>query len=113
MTDELHEFDPDYVVHPGETLREWHEYTIKEMWPLEQLFGIFGIEPSPEDVLSGKAELDDDTCARLARMTGVPHQLWVNLERNFRTGLAAGKHWDPASDAVKPWTQTVVPEEER
>ena len=85
-------FNPDWVVHPGETLREWREEnhlpataaaTACAGMPLWLYSGIeAGTEP-----------IDDQVAAGLAHGTGIPATLWLNLERIFRAGLAQGNTW--------------------
>jgi addiction module HigA family antidote len=93
-------FDPDWTIHPGEILKEelverakgisfptWAR--ILHLTP-EQLEGIFaGTEPITEDIAQ-----------RIAHGLGTGAQIWLNLERAFRSGLAAGKTWitDPAKE---------------
>jgi plasmid maintenance system antidote protein VapI len=87
-------FNPDWVVHPGSTLREWREENHLPAsaaamacagMPLVLYRGVeAGSEPITENVAAG-----------LAHGTGIPATLWLNLERIFRAGLAQGKTWTP------------------
>lgn len=89
------EFDPDWCIHPGTTLQDMYEESLKETVPytpqqfidagitIEQLVGI----------LVGTQEIDDDMAAAIAKATGSSTQFWINRERQFREGLAAGKEW--------------------
>jgi plasmid maintenance system antidote protein VapI len=83
-------FDPDWVVAPGETLREWRldnglptsaAATACAQMPLELYAAVeAGDEPITENVALG-----------LEHGTQIPAFLWLNLERAYRAGLAAGK----------------------
>lgn len=86
-------FEPDWVVHPGATLKEELEERAKGIgfptWAKilhltpEQLQGIFdGTEPITEDIAN-----------RIAHGLGTGAHIWLNLERAYRSGLAAGKTW--------------------
>ena len=85
-------FNPDWVVHPGSVLREWREenhlpvaaaaVTCARMPVLLYL-----------EIEDGQQPIDDKIAAALAHGTGIPATLWLNLERIFRAGLAAGKSW--------------------
>jgi len=63
-------FDPDYGVHPGETLRD--ELAAR------------GIEPDAEmqAVLEGGV-LSDELAARLEKALGISAQTWKNLMRQY------------------------------
>lgn len=85
-------FNPDWVVHPGGTLREWREENhlppsaaaiACARMPLALYEGIeAGVEPITKTI-----------AVALAHGTSIPATLWLNLERIFRAGLAAGKRW--------------------
>jgi plasmid maintenance system antidote protein VapI len=83
-------FNPDWVIHPGETLREWREEnhlpaSAAAMACARMPVALYrGIE-------AGTAPIDEDVAAALAHGTRVPATLWLNLERTFRAGLEAGK----------------------
>jgi plasmid maintenance system antidote protein VapI len=84
-------FDPDWCVHPGETLREWREENHLPASAAAMACGrmldlYLGIE-------AGTEEITEAIASALAHGTGIPATLWRNLERIFRAGLAAGKTW--------------------
>lgn len=81
-------FDPDWVVAPGETLKDWFdEMDVPLLSAIEQ-----GI---PEDVLSGILDgnepITEEIAEKLFSLTGVSAAFWIALERNYQDGLAAGK----------------------
>jgi plasmid maintenance system antidote protein VapI len=90
MTD-LTPYDPDYVVHPGETLAEWLEYARMDTGIAVALYGFD--EDEINGVLAGTLEIDEGLAAKLSDLTGIPVTFWLALEHNFRVGLAAGKTW--------------------
>jgi plasmid maintenance system antidote protein VapI len=84
-------FDPDWVVHPGATLREWFE---ENGLPLRTARR-YGIDRSTlNGLFDGSVEIDEELAQRLSDLTGVNPRFWLAYEHNFRVGLAAGKHWD-------------------
>lgn len=84
-------YDPDYVVHPGETLADWFDYARIDQGIAVALYGFD--ENEIEGVLSGELEIDEALAVKLADLTGIPGRFWLALDHNFRVGLAAGKTW--------------------
>lgn len=84
------EFDPDWVVKPGATLQEW----IEENGLSERVTAnLCGIELRDfQGILSGRRRITKPVAAKLAQGTQIPAKLWLNLERAYRAGLAAGEH---------------------
>lgn len=87
-------FNPDWVIHPGSTLREWRE---ENHLPVAAAATVCGRMPLflYERVEAGTEPIDDQIAVALAHGTSIPATLWLNLERIFRAGLAAGKAWTP------------------
>ena|SRR6266704_4201432 len=93
----VHEFKPDWVIAPSETLAEWmHENGMSV-----RVFAAGAVAPGPRPVTRERAaELVRDVLNRrpltaehaacLARGTGVSAEFWLNYEHNYRAGLAAG-----------------------
>jgi plasmid maintenance system antidote protein VapI len=83
-------FDPDWVVAPGETLRDCLAEI--DVVPPEQLARAAGISRRVlARLLAGDEPITEDLAERIARMTAVPARMWLALEHNYRVGLAAGK----------------------
>ena len=78
-------YEPDYVVHPGAMLQEWLEAQVPRP---ELSIDIDGI-------IAGDTIIDEDLANQLARMTQISAVMWLNMEHNFRAGLAAGLTWIP------------------
>ena len=85
-------FNPDWVVHPGSTLREWRE---ENHLPVEAAATACAGMPRDlyERVEAGDQPITPTIADALAWGTHIPATLWLNLERIFRAGLAAGKTW--------------------
>lgn len=83
-------FDPDYVVAPGETLKDWF---VEQDLP-HTLSGIYGIPPDQlVRLLEGDEPITEGLAENLQRLTRVSAGFWLAMEHNFRVGLAAGKKW--------------------
>ena len=81
-----YEYDPDFAVPPGETLRE----TIDELGMTQKDLAI-RTELTPQTIiriLSGEQPITYETAAKLEMVTGVPARMWNNLEMQYREQLA-------------------------
>jgi plasmid maintenance system antidote protein VapI len=86
-------FDPDWCIHPGGTLRDWME---ENGVPSARIVASCCRDLEERDVqgvLDGKRKITGPLAAKLQVATGIPAQLWLNLEKAFRQGLAEGKTW--------------------
>lgn len=81
-------FDPDYVVAPGETLRDWFASTGE---PVDGSAVGIG-EWTLGRILSGEEPISMALAGKLAALTGISTKMWIALEQNYRRGLTAGKH---------------------
>lgn len=92
-----HRFDPDWVVPTSEMLREWldtNHLTTRVAAVIASDGRGTASHIRARETLD--AVLDDHpvnrrTAAVLAVVTGIPQSFWVAFERNYRSGLAAGK----------------------
>lgn len=75
----MHEFKPDWCMAPSETLREW----------FREAGSVVPDSIMIREVLERKP-LTSEHAGMLEACTGVTAQFWLNLERNYREGLAAG-----------------------
>ena len=78
----LYPFEPDYVVPPGETVREIMQtkgIPVKEMAEKLELS-----EEEFSDLLNGKLEITLELAYNLQKATGTPATFWLNLEKNYR-----------------------------
>lgn len=91
MSDNAIPFDPDWVVHPGATLREWRK---EKGLTIAQAAALCVVTPEHfEEIERGLVAYGEADAARLAHGTGSTREFWMNRERTFREGLAAGKTW--------------------
>ncbi len=80
-----YKFKPDYVVAPGETIRE----TMDAMMLCEEDLANF-MDYDIEfilDLLAGNTDLTPTVAARLESTLGIPKQFWLNAEANYRRGI--------------------------
>lgn len=90
----LYEFDPDWVIAPSETLREWIDKM--GLRTVQVAAACAGKERKEyvaqllQDVLDRKP-LTNEHALALQLVTSVSAQFWCNYEHNYRVGLAAGK----------------------
>jgi len=83
-------FDPDWVVAPGETLREWFE-AMRLPLSVAELYDIDA--RTLQRLFDGKQKITPALAQKLCNLTHVGAPFWLALEHNFRVGLAAGKTW--------------------
>lgn len=82
-------FEPDWVIAPGETLREYIDESTTEsalalacgQMPIDMLRGI----------LAGDVAITTEIAQGLFMGTGISVRVWLNMEDAYRAGLAAGK----------------------
>jgi addiction module HigA family antidote len=77
---------PNYVIAPGETLRETLETIGMTQAELAERTG--RPKKTINEIITGKAAVTAETALQLERVLGVPAQFWNNLERNYQETLA-------------------------
>jgi plasmid maintenance system antidote protein VapI len=89
-----YEFDPDWTIHPGATLRNWRE---ENGLPTKAAATVCGRMPLTlyERVEAGKYRITKPIADALAHGTGIPASFWLHYERRFGTDLKAGRKWTP------------------
>lgn len=83
------EYDPDFAVAPGETLRETLEVLGMSQKELATRTGL--TEQSINRIIQGRQPITPDTSNKLELTTGVPARLWNNLESQYQEQLAKAK----------------------
>lgn len=86
-------WDPDWVVAPGETLKDWFE-SVGLPKSVAARYGIS--ERTLTHLFSGRQPITPRLAQKLCNLTHVGAPFWLALEHNFRVGLADGKHWSRA-----------------
>jgi len=79
-------FQPDYVIPPGETLKETLETIGMSQTDLAERTG--RPKKTINEIIMGKTAITPETALQLERVLGVPASFWNNLERNYQERLA-------------------------
>ena len=82
----LYNYEPDYAVPPGETLREVIDSM--EMTHAEFATRLDVTPVSLSRILNGDQPITYQTAERLEMVTGVPARFWNELEANYRAQIA-------------------------
>lgn len=82
-------FDPDWCVAPGEILTEWMEE--HDMTSDTMAIACSMLRWDVDGICSGRLPIGSIRACKLAQGTGIDPQVWLNLEKAYRDGLAAGK----------------------
>jgi addiction module HigA family antidote len=82
-------YNPDFVVKPGETIKESLEALGMTRTELAKRMGL--PKKTINEIISAKAEITPETAIQLERVFGVPADFWINLEIGYRNGLARRK----------------------
>ena len=79
-------FQPDYAIHPGETLAETLEELGMSQAELAQRMG----RPLQmiSEIVQGKKAITAETALQLERATGVPANFWNSAQRNYEAAAA-------------------------
>ena len=79
-------FQPDYAIHPGETLAETLEELGMSQAELAQRMG----RPLQmiSEIIQGKKAITAETALQLERATSVPANFWNSSQRNYEAALA-------------------------
>jgi addiction module HigA family antidote len=79
-------FQPDYAIHPGETLAETLEALGMAQAELAQRMG----RPLQiiSEIIQGKKAITAETALQLERATGVPANFWNSSQRNYEAAIA-------------------------
>lgn len=84
-----YKFDPDYVVAPGETLKESIDAQGISQVQLAQRTGL--AEKTISQIINGIAPITYDTAGKLELVTGVPAKFWNRRELGYREALSQRK----------------------
>jgi plasmid maintenance system antidote protein VapI len=83
-------FDPDWVIAPGETLKDW----FADVGLPYSVASLYAIPPRTlKKLMAGTQPITPLIAQRLCNLTHIGAPFWLALEHNFRVGLAAGKTW--------------------
>lgn len=74
----LYRYEPDYVVHPGEILKEHLSCMRMTKAELAHRCGLTVKHVS--EIISGNASITPDTAVLLGKVLGVSADVWINLQ---------------------------------
>ncbi|OGH76807.1 MAG: addiction module antidote protein, HigA family [Candidatus Magasanikbacteria bacterium RIFOXYC2_FULL_40_16] len=79
-------YSPNFVVHPGETLRDELEFLNLSQVELSQRIGLS--EKHISQIINGEDPITSDTAIKLELILGMPATFWSNLQKNYELNLA-------------------------
>lgn len=83
------EFDRDWTVRPGATLKDWRE---EQGLSARVTATLCRMEPEHYEALeAGKRKVTRVVACKLQQGTGIPASFWLNYERMYREDLARGR----------------------
>lgn len=90
MSAKHHRFTPDWCVRPGATLAEWMQ---ENGHKLDQAATMCRrMKPTMlQAILDGEQPITPEVAGALQAGTGITAKFWLNLERDYREGLAVGR----------------------
>lgn len=99
VTEKIYNFEPDFVVIPGDTLLETiesigisqAELAKRTGRPLKTINGI----------IKGNVAITPETALQLEKVLRVPANFWINLESNYRQALARQREKDELSNKIE------------
>jgi len=83
MAKKLVEFSPDYAVIPGESLKEFLEFSGMSLKEFSLRTGL--TQQSIIRIIKGEQPITPDTANRFELVTGTPARFWNNLESQIRS----------------------------
>ena len=86
ISQQEHEYKPDVVFPPGETLQETLEALGMSRKDLAARTGLTAKHIN--EIIKGRASISEDTALRLERVLGIDASFWRNLEHQYRRFLA-------------------------
>jgi addiction module HigA family antidote len=86
MSKKKNQYNPDYAVLPGDTLKE----TIDALGMSQADLAERTDRPKKtiNEIIKGKAAITPETALHLEKVLGVPANFWNNLQRNYEESLA-------------------------
>lgn len=85
-TENFYKFEPDFIIPPGDTLRE----TLEELEISQAELARRSGRPKKtiNGIISGDKSITSDTAVQFERVLGVPASFWNNLEKDYRESVA-------------------------
>ena len=103
-TKEKYDFEPDYAIPPGESLKETIELMGMTQIEFSKRTGL--TVQSINRIYKGEQPIIYETANKLELVTGVPARFWNSLEANYREQLEKIKELDELNKNID-WLKTV------
>ena len=99
---QLYTYQPDYAVHPGETLRE----KLEEMNMQPKEFAIRTGKPvkTISEILNGKSSITPEMAVLFEKVLNIPANFWIKKQANYNEFVAREKHQKELEQA-KEWAR--------
>ncbi|MCD6107070.1 MAG: HigA family addiction module antidote protein [Caldisericaceae bacterium] len=105
-----YKFQPDYAVHPGETLRE----KLEELNMKPKEFAVRTGKPvkTISNVLNGKSSITSEMAVQFEKVLGIPASFWMTKQANYNEFIARETEKEDLNKAVEwvkrfPYVQLV------
>ena len=94
-----YKFQPDYAVHPGETLRE----KLEELNMNPKEFAVRTGKPvkTISNILNGKSSITPEMAVQFERILGIPANFWMKKQANYNEFIAREKEKANLSRAIE------------
>ncbi len=99
-----YDFDPDYAICPGETLKETMEAMGMTQKELSKRTGL--TVQSINRMFRGEQPINYETANKLELVTGVPARFWNNLEAKYREQLEKIKELENLNNNIE-WLKSI------
>lgn len=77
----MNQYNPDWVSHPGETLKELFEYSNSSLEELSKLSGI--LENELQSIMDCKMDISKDIAKKLQNVFHISETFWMNRQHNY------------------------------
>ncbi|MDI3527425.1 MAG: HTH-type transcriptional regulator / antitoxin HigA [Tenuifilum sp.] len=92
-------YQPDYAVHPGETLRE----KLEELAMTPKEFAVRTGKPikTISEILNGKSSITSEMAVLFEKVLKIPANFWIRKQANFNEFIAREKHKEEIAEATE------------
>ncbi len=86
MVETILSYNPNFAIHPGETLKDELDFLNLSQVQLSQRTGLS--EKHISQIINGEDPITSDTAIKLELALGIPATFWSNLQKNYELTLA-------------------------
>jgi addiction module HigA family antidote len=95
----LYKYQPDYAVHPGETLRE--KLNEINMTPKEFAVRTGKPEKTISKILNGKSSITPEMAVLFEKVSGIPADFWINKQARYNEYVARKEQEKNIGNAIE------------